>query len=300
MSEIKDKFLKILTGWENSVPTEIIPFANEMVDSLTDDLILDFMEKYQNAGLDWGYSQGSFLVRKSMASLLAKIMNFDLNQTENLDEALQLIKEEKIERLVVVSNHLSYADANAFATAFDQNFDGAGFGDDFTVVVGPKVFSHPLRKFASMQFNSLLIAQSQTIATPQRPIPIRVIARAASKVAQEIKERPVKIFFVFPEGKRSREGTMDRFLQGVYRLIDLGENTAVLPCSILGGEKVLPISCSLLRRADVKISIGELEKVSEVKAKTQNSKNAKQDFMDYLGRKVAELIPEERRGVYKI
>ncbi|MBO7381398.1 MAG: hypothetical protein J6U05_07010, partial [Neisseriaceae bacterium] len=145
---------------------------------------------------------------------------------------------------------------------------------------------------------SLLIAQSQTVATVPVAYPIRVIARAAAKVVEDVKAR-VKIFLVFPEGKRSRDGKMDHFLSGVYRMIDTDENVLVQPVSILGGEKLLPVSQGVLHPADIRINVGEAEYVSDIIEKIGETQSLKQAFMDYLGKKVAALHPEDLRGVYK-
>ena len=298
MSEKKEELYKILEGWEEALPADLVPVVKDHVDAQPDSAVEEFLKKYEVAGSDWGYSEGSEFVRKIMKTILRMMLKFDITGAENLDAALKLLAEGKADRLVFVANHVSYADANIFATAFDENFEKAGLAGKLAVIAGPKVFSHPVRKFASMHFDSLLIAQSQTVATMPVAYPIRVIARAAAMVAEDIKAK-VKMFLVFPEGKRSRDGSMDHFLAGVYRMIDTGENVLVQPVSILGGEKMLPISQGKLHPADVRINVGRAEYVSSILDEIGDVQGVKQAFMDNLGRKVASLHPEELRGVYK-
>ena len=297
MSEEKKTLYELLEGWEESIPGNLIQIVTEFVDSRPDSVITDFFEKYKVAGADWGYSEGSVFVRDIMNLVLANMLDFDIKGAGNIDESLKILAEGKADRLVFVANHVSYSDANIFATAFDGSFKKAGFENELTVVAGPKVFSHPVRKFASMHFNSLLIAQSQTVASVPVAYPIRVIARAAAKVVEDIKAR-VKIFLVFPEGKRSRDGKMDHFLPGVYRMIETGENVLVQPVSILGGEKLLPISDKTLHHSDIRINVGKAEYVNDIIGRIGETQGLKLAFMDYLGRKVASLHPEELRGVY--
>ena len=298
MSEKKELLYKLLEGWETALPDDIVPIVRDFVDSQPDSAVAEFLEKYEAAGADWGYSEGSEFVRNIMKLVLNTMLKFDIKGAEKLDDALKLLAEGKADRLVFVANHVSYSDANIFATAFDSDFEKAGLAGKLAVIAGPKVFSHPVRKFASMHFDSLLIAQSQTVATMPVAYPIRVIARAAAKVAEDIKAR-VKMFLVFPEGKRSRDGSMDHFLAGVYRMIDTGENVLVQPVSILGGEKMLPISQGRLHPSDIKINVGKAEFVSDILDEIGDVQGVKQAFMDHLGRKVALLHPEELRGVYK-
>jgi len=298
MSESKKKLFKLLEGWETCLPEDLSPFVRRKVMELDDEVIEDFFEKFKVAGIDWGFSEYSQLVKTVLDDTLNRLLNTDIKGDENLKEALKSLKNDEYERLVIVANHLSYSDANILATSFDNYFQEAGLGNMLSVIAGPKVFTHPLRKFSSMHFNPLLIAQSQSVATGVATLPLRVIARAAVKVVKDIKEN-VKIFLVFPEGKRSRDGSLGRFLPGVYRLIDTGD-VRVLPVSVLGGDKFLPISCSNLSYTDVRINIGNMENIKDIREKYQEQPNFKQDAMDYLGKKVAELHPEEQRGVYGV
>ncbi len=296
MNETKKKLFKLLQGWEETLPQDMAPIVRRKALELEDDVIEDFFKKFEVAGLDWGFSEYAPLVKIVLDDALRHLLNTEIKGEENLKDALKALKKGEYKRLVILSNHLSYSDANIIATSFDDYFREAGLENMLSVVAGPKVFTHPLRKFSSMHFNPILIAQSQSVATGEATLPLRVIARAAVKVVNDIKEH-VRIFLVFPEGKRSRDGALARFLPGVYRLIDTGD-VRVLPVSVLGGEKFLPISCAKLSYTDVKINIGKMEDIKGVREKYEDTPNFRQDAMDHFGREVAALHPEERRGYY--
>lgn len=298
MSEEKDLLYKLFSGWEESVPENLIMPIKKFVEEQPDGIIDEFLKKYEAAGLDWGYSEGSSFVGEIMNLILGDLLKLDIRGGENIDKALELLAEGRADRLIFVANHVSYSDANIFAKVFDSNFKKAGFANQLAVVAGPKVFSHPVRKFASMHFNSLLIAQSQTVASVPVAYPIRVIARAAARVVEDIKSR-VKILLVFPEGKRSRDGKMDHFLSGVYRMIDTGDRVLVQPVSILGGEKLLPVSDKTLHPTNVGINVGRAEFADDIIEEIGETQGLKLAFMDNLGKKVAALHPEELRGVYR-
>lgn len=297
MSELKKKLVEVLSGWEATLPEDAIPLVKDFLKDVNDELVAEFLDKYEKAGSDWGFSEGSLLVRLCLQKVLEKLLNLEIKGGENLENALSMLYDGTADRIVILSNHLSYSDANIIAVAFHKYFKKFGFENDLSVIAGPKVFSHPLRKFASMHFHSLLIAQSQSVATLEVPYPIRVIARSAAKCAEDIKSK-VKIFLVFPEGKRSRDGSLNQFLQGVYRLIDTDQNVLVIPVSVLGGDKFLPISHANLRFTDVSINIGKVESIRDVTKMMPFSGTVKQDIMDYFGKNVAMLHPPERRGFY--
>jgi 1-acyl-sn-glycerol-3-phosphate acyltransferase len=296
MNETKRKLFDLLKGWEETLPADVAPIVRRKALELDDAVIEDFFQKFEVAGLDWGFSEFAPLVKIILDDTLKHLLNTDIKGDKNLKDALKALKNGEYKRLVILSNHLSYSDANVIAAMFADYFKEADLDNMLSVVAGPKVFTHPLRKFSSMHFNPILIAQSQSVATGEATLPLRVIARAAVKVVKDIKEH-VKIFLVFPEGKRSRDGALTRFLPGVYRLIDTGD-VRVLPVSVLGGDKFLPISCAKLSYTDIKINIGMMEDIKSIREKYENAPNFRQDAMDYLGGKVAALHPEDKRGYY--
>lgn len=300
MSETREKFFSMLKDWEETIPADTVPFVRGIIDAMPEETVADFNTKFEAAGVDWGYASGAELADTVMSSVLDRLLKYTINGRENLTKALDMLAKGEADRIVVVSNHLSYSDANIFASAFRNDLSEAGFAGQLSVIAGPKVFQHPIRKFACMQFNSILVAQSQSVATAQAAYPMRVIAQAAVRAVKDIREK-VKILLIFPEGKRSRSKEMDHFLAGVYRLVNADENekTLVVPVSILGGDDFMPIGCGALRYASVKLSVGEAEPSSDIIGRIGEDQNIKQDFMDCLGRKVAALHPENMRGVYK-
>lgn len=298
MTAKKEALLRMFEGWQACIPADVIPYADQIIENITDEEIDDFMEKYEKAGTHWGFSESSDFVDKTVGNVLRKLLTTSVTGQENLENALDSLKRSEASKLIFVSNHLSYSDTNIFLLALKDIFDKHGFGHDLTVIAGPKVFAHPLRKFASMHFNTLLLIQSHSVSTTQVEYSVREIARAALKVRDDIRDR-VKIVFIFPEGKRSRDGQIKQFLPGVYKLIDIDEKALVMPVAITGGDQMLPVSHADLRYANATVTLGRAEYVADIKAGIEDQSNIKQEFMDYLGRKVAALLPESFRGFYK-
>ncbi len=289
---------RMFPRWEYAISPEITKVLHELLLNLDESLFEEFVDGYEKAGQDWGFNPYSPLVKKMLNTVLENIINFDVSGNDNFVSALNDLKENRIDRIVIVSNHLSYGDANILAAAFYKDINDAGLDGCLSVIAGPKVYTDPLRRFSSMHFNALLIAQSLAVATPEAALPVREIARAAKKVIEDIKKY-VKIFLVFPEGSRSRDGQMKSFLPGVLRLIDTGDRVSVLPVSTVGGNIMLPIGESKLNCADVKVRIGVPRRIEDIKMEYSGSSALKQDMMDHLGKMVAAVHPENMRGVYR-
>ncbi len=292
-----EKLESILSSWEETLPEDMHNYIRNKASDFTQEEIADFLEKFENTGRDWGFSPISPLAQELLNDVVRMVSNTDLRGGENLESALKALADSKVERLCIVSNHLSYADANLIATYFHPYFQKYGFGDKLSVVVGPKVFNDKFKKLSSMHFNTLLIAQSLSIATKEASLSPREIAKAALTVVRDIK-KIVKMLLIFPEGARSRTGGVMRFIPGVLRLIDVSDDTAVLPVSVIGGDKILPINEKRLYHSDVTITIGQHQRLGDIKREYAASEHSKQDVMDHLGRLVAELHPEDRRGYY--
>ncbi len=287
----------LFPDWGTTVPRKIWPVIEAAVYESPLPEIEDFLEKYRSAGKEWGFHPFAPLVRRILKYVLFIIAHPVMRGTGNLEKALSLLNEGKAERLIIVTNHLSYADANLLATLLQPTFTAHGFEDDFSVVVGPKVYNEKFKAFSSLHFNSLLIAQSLSVATKEAALPLKEIARAAKKVMADIEEK-VRVLLIFPEGGRSRSGAMNRFLPGVLKLIEASGNAVILPGGILGGEKILPIHDHTLHEARVEISLGEPIAMSDIWTRYGREESSKQEIMDFIGRRVARCLPAERRGIY--
>ncbi len=295
--EVENRFEKMLPKWGYTLPNDVHSKVIEFVETLPDEMFYDFFEKFETVGKKWGFSEYSPFVYELVNYIVAQIANCSFNGVENLSLSLDLLRKKEIDKIVFLANHLSYSDANIMATFFAPVFTKYGFDEDFSVVVGPKVFNNPFKTFSSMQFNTLLTAQSHAVATKEATISIREIANATKILMKDIKEK-VKILLIFAEGGRSRTGSLQRFLSGVLRLVDSGKNVLVLPVSVLGGDKFLPINSHSLNYADVFLTVGAPLFLNDVKAMFSEDKQAKQDIMDFFGKKVAEIHPEDKRGFY--
>ena len=56
MSEKKEELYKILEGWEEALPADLVPVVKDHVDAQPDSAVEEFLKKYEVAGSDWGCS----------------------------------------------------------------------------------------------------------------------------------------------------------------------------------------------------------------------------------------------------
>lgn len=108
---------------------------------------------------------------------------------------------------------------------------------------------------------------------------------------------------IFPEGTRSRTGRLIEAKKGIL-LIARMTGAPIVPVGLYGTEKLLPINkdgdmrSECFHYADVHVNIGgqfELRK----RAKEQDKKEYEDITINLLMKKIAELLPEDYRGIYK-
>ena len=108
---------------------------------------------------------------------------------------------------------------------------------------------------------------------------------------------------IFPEGTRSRVGSLIEAKKGVL-LIARMTGAPIVPIGLYGTEKLLPInknedmSAERFNDADVHINISKQFELPK-KAKDQDKKEYEHFATTYIMKQIAELLPEEYRGVYK-
>ncbi len=108
---------------------------------------------------------------------------------------------------------------------------------------------------------------------------------------------------IFPEGTRSRVGSLIEAKKGIL-LIAAMTGAPIVPIGLYGTEKLMPInkegdmSSETFYHADVHINIGK--QFEFPKRGKELDKKEYEDFATrYIMKKIAELLPESYRGVYK-
>jgi 1-acyl-sn-glycerol-3-phosphate acyltransferase len=197
--------------------------------------------------------------------------------------------------VVIVANHLSYADANVVEVLL-QEAGGAEVANRLTALAGPKVFTSRERRFSSLCFGTIKVPQSTEVASGEAVLSGREVARAARQSINVAGERlrAGDALVLFGEGTRSRTGEMHPMLPAAARYLDV-PGTWVLPAGLAGSEKMFPVDVSALQPARVVLQLGRPFRASALTACAVGDRRL---VMDAIGLAIAEALPPAYRGVY--
>ncbi len=182
--------------------------------------------------------------------------------------------------ILFICNHLSNSDGLIFHKVLKE-FDP-------TFVAGVKLNGNSVTNLG------MIVVKTTTIVpnTPDK--------EGLAKIIKILKNG--ENLFLFPEGTRSRNGKMIQAKRGLYLIAKMSK-AKIVPIGIYGSEKLLPISLDgdmkseTFHEADVYINIGKPFQISE-KLKDEDKRKYEDRVVDEAMRKIAQLIPEDYRGVY--
>lgn len=210
-------------------------------------------------------------------------------------EGIEHLRELDGRSAILLPNHLSYSDANVMEVMFHR----AGLPNlcrRLTAVAGPKVYSEPWKRFSSLCFGTIKTAQSAQVASGEARMRPRDVARIAQQTIACAFERldAGDALLLFPEGARSRDGTLQPLLPAVARYCER-PGTWLVPIGIEGTERLMGLAESTLQPARVVLRVGAGLRAEELCARHDGNRTR---VVRALGGMIAELLPAEYRGAY--
>ena len=272
-------------------PCEIRACIERAIDESAPGAIDALSARLLRAGADWDYYPPDPLARRIHHALVPHVL-----RPEPLVEGAPNLDAVRGRPLVIFANHLSYSDANVVEVLLRQA--GAGsLADRLTAVAGPKVYFNVTRRFSSLCFGTIKVPQSSERSSEDAVMNPREVARAARRAIQIAQERLSlgEALLIFAEGSRSRTAQMQQFLSGTARYLEL-PGTWVLPVGITGTEKLFPIDGAALHPVPITMTIGHPMPASDLRERAPRDRRV---MMDSIGQAVANLLPEDYRGVYR-
>ncbi len=214
-----------------------------------------------------------------------------LDGLQHLDAALALQRSGR--RVMIVGNHLSYADTMALG----QLLVLAGRSDVrslLTAVAGPKVYSEPMRRLAAAGIHSIKVAQSSKVATGQPALSPREIVRIAKRCLQVATEMmdAGRIVLIYPAGTRSRTGRLQPFIRATNRWLTLPE-VVLLPYVGWGNEALYSPDDDLMRPATCH---GRFGPIIDPGALLEAGSN-RDGILETAHRALEELLPPDYRAL---
>ena len=205
-------------------------------------------------------------------AILKKYAQINVEGYENLEGVTRPI--------IFICNHLSNADGLILNKVLAK--------EDVTFVSGVKLSDNSFTRLG-------VIAVKTTPIVPNSPD-----KEGIKKVVNLLKEG--NNILIFPEGTRSRSGSMIHGKSGILLLQRLSKAT-VVPIGLTGTEKLLPINDEDMgkekfQHADVSVKIGNPIQVSN-KEIDESKKEYDERVLNSFMISIAALLPKEYRGVYE-
>jgi 1-acyl-sn-glycerol-3-phosphate acyltransferase len=283
MAFLADKDVETLREMRGALAREI--------DSAGPGALHDLSVRLANAGADWTFYPRDPLARRIHQVLADKLLHED-STVLGIEHVAEVPNRGPV---VIVANHLSYADANLLELLL-QRGGAAALADRLTVMAGPKVYSSRTRRFSSLCFDTIKTPQNSARSTEDAVMSAREVAHAARQSIDMAHERLRRgdAVLVFPEGMRSRSRGMQQMLGGVARYFEV-PGTQVLPVGITGTEAMFPVGDNRLHRVPIVAQVGHSIDAGSLRERTAHNRRL---MMDTLGLAIADLLPEVYRGIY--
>lgn len=205
---------------------------------------------------------------------LKKYANIKIEGMENIDK----VEGPKI----FICNHLSNADGLILDKILKEKYDP-------TFVAGEKLSGDPVTRLGTEMIKNVKIK------------PNSADKEAITTIVKLVKGG--ENLMIFPEGTRSRTGSMIEGKRGILLIAKLTK-AHIIPISMTGTEILLPIAKDgnmggeKFNYADVNIKFGE--PITLPKKEKEEDKHQYDDrAMTYIMKSIANLLPEEYRGIYK-
>lgn len=213
-----------------------------------------------------------YIGRRASEYLLNKYAKLEVTGSEHLDERIG-------RPTIFIANHLSNVDGIVLNKVLVKN--------NVTFIAGRKLSTNPLTSLFLKIVKHILINPDSADKKAIKK------ALCALNMGESI--------LIFPEGTRSRSGSMLRGKKGFLLLARLSK-ADIVPIALEGTELLLPVNQrdmgrETLHHATVRVNIGKPFRLEE---RNKNCDNWDEECVDTAMMKISQMLKPEYQGVYKI
>jgi 1-acyl-sn-glycerol-3-phosphate acyltransferase len=283
---------QVLSGYDAQTVAAVRRRLEREIDSAGPAALAELSMRLEASGNDWTYYPPDPLARRVHHVVADGILD-PASRLEGA-EHLSMVAGRPV---VILANHLSYSDANLLEILLTRN-GATELANRLTVIAGPKVYSSVTRRFSSLCFGTIKVAQSSGRASEDAVMNPREVARAARQSIEVAHERLANgdALLVFAEGTRSRTRGMQPMLPAVARYFEVA-GTVVLPIGITGTDTLFPIGDEVVHSVAIVARVGAPIDVQQLEGQAAGDRRG---MMDIVGHAIATLLPAEYHGVYEI
>ena len=223
----------------------------------------------------------NYLPKRLVVLISKKIVNIYLKKYADIKVTGKEKLNEVHKPIIFICNHLSNADGIVLDKVLKDQ--------DVTFVAGVKLSNDPV---TSIGINIVKTIQIK---------PNTADKEALTKLVKIVKEG--NNILIFPEGTRSRTGSMIEAKKGILLIAKLTK-APIVPIGVWGTEKLLPIneqgemSKENFQHSVVNINIGDIISIVE-KIEHEDRHQYEDRALRELMKNIAKLLPETYRGIYK-
>ncbi|NLW02702.1 MAG: 1-acyl-sn-glycerol-3-phosphate acyltransferase [Clostridiaceae bacterium] len=212
-----------------------------------------------------------YIGRRAAVTILNKYAKIEVTGEEILSERIG-------KPTIFIANHLSNMDGIVLNKVLEKN--------NVTFMAGIKLKANP--------FTSIFLRTVRHI-----PINPNSADRKPIKKALEVLKAGESIL-IFPEGTRSRSGSMIKAKKGFLLLARLS-GADIVPIALEGTERLMPINQNDMGRevphhATVRVKVGQPFRIE----KKNPGGISDEEYLHNAMRKIAEMLSPEYQGVYRI